>query len=107
MEAAVAHALETAASKRRPSGGLELSVLDASGAIRPPLRIELHREVDGMEQPQPEPHGFFAVSSARKDSAAWIFPTMASSRSEEHTSELQSRQYLVCRLLLEKKKDSQ
>src|SRR3712207_8585781 len=28
-------------------------------------------------------------------------------RSEEHTSELQSRQYLVCRLLLEKKKNSQ
>src|SRR3712207_7360705 len=28
----------------------------------------------------------------------------ASPRSEEHTSELQSRQYLVCRLLLEKKK---
>src|SRR3712207_7265607 len=29
----------------------------------------------------------------------------AFSRSEEHTSELQSRQYLVCRLLLEKKND--
>src|SRR3712207_7611673 len=28
-------------------------------------------------------------------------------RSEEHTSELQSRQYLVCRLLLEKKKSVQ
>src|SRR3712207_8455864 len=28
-------------------------------------------------------------------------------RSEEHTSELQSRQYLVCRLLLEKKKTTQ
>src|SRR5476651_2859700 len=28
-------------------------------------------------------------------------------RSEEHTSELQSRQYLVCRLLLEKKKKTQ
>src|SRR3712207_8900953 len=28
-------------------------------------------------------------------------------RSEEHTSELQSRQYLVCRLLLEKKKNTQ
>src|SRR5947209_20324487 len=28
----------------------------------------------------------------------------AAPRSEEHTSELQSRQYLVCRLLLEKKK---
>src|SRR5215203_7231184 len=31
------------------------------------------------------------------------WPTWGS-RSEEHTSELQSRQYLVCRLLLEKKK---
>src|SRR3712207_7026876 len=31
--------------------------------------------------------------------AAYVF-----ARSEEHTSELQSRQYLVCRLLLEKKK---
>src|SRR3712207_8670253 len=29
---------------------------------------------------------------------------VAGQRSEEHTSELQSRQYLVCRLLLEKKK---
>src|SRR3712207_9025937 len=29
--------------------------------------------------------------------------SLASTRSEEHTSELQSRQYLVCRLLLEKK----
>src|SRR3712207_7169280 len=31
-------------------------------------------------------------------------PLGAIRRSEEHTSELQSRQYLVCRLLLEKKK---
>src|SRR3712207_8393618 len=31
----------------------------------------------------------------------------ARARSEEHTSELQSRQYLVCRLLLEKKKKQQ
>src|SRR5947209_20123686 len=30
----------------------------------------------------------------------------AQNRSEEHTSELQSRQYLVCRLLLEKKKNN-
>src|SRR3712207_7210583 len=30
--------------------------------------------------------------------------TRSAGRSEEHTSELQSRQYLVCRLLLEKKK---
>ena len=31
---------------------------------------------------------------------------LRSVRSEEHTSELQSRQYLVCRLLLEKKKNN-
>src|SRR5258707_8329483 len=31
-------------------------------------------------------------------------PAVIVQRSEEHTSELQSRQYLVCRLLLEKKK---
>src|SRR3712207_8937203 len=31
-------------------------------------------------------------------------PLVIPERSEEHTSELQSRQYLVCRLLLEKKK---
>src|SRR3712207_7203722 len=30
---------------------------------------------------------------------------VSDARSEEHTSELQSRQYLVCRLLLEKKKN--
>src|SRR5947209_11917952 len=34
-------------------------------------------------------------------------PRLPLSRSEEHTSELQSRQYLVCRLLLEKKKNKQ
>src|SRR3712207_7439279 len=33
--------------------------------------------------------------------------TQSVPRSEEHTSELQSRQYLVCRLLLEKKKTYQ
>src|SRR5947209_15587832 len=33
-----------------------------------------------------------------------LHPRLRDERSEEHTSELQSRQYLVCRLLLEKKK---
>src|SRR3712207_8297812 len=39
-------------------------------------------------------------------SAAPLVPAgqLSLDRSEEHTSELQSRQYLVCRLLLEKKK---
>src|SRR3712207_8802237 len=34
----------------------------------------------------------------------WLGLCSTGPRSEEHTSELQSRQYLVCRLLLEKKK---
>src|SRR3712207_7290462 len=38
--------------------------------------------------------------------SAFISSKTAKERSEEHTSELQSRQYLVCRLLLEKKKKS-
>src|SRR3712207_8834527 len=36
-----------------------------------------------------------------------LCPRLGLDRSEEHTSELQSRQYLVCRLLLEKKKKKQ
>src|SRR3712207_7563294 len=39
----------------------------------------------------------------RIDDRTMVRPARAD-RSEEHTSELQSRQYLVCRLLLEKKK---
>src|SRR3712207_8785189 len=42
-----------------------------------------------------------SLSAARVGNLRRAVP---STRSEEHTSELQSRQYLVCRLLLEKKK---
>src|SRR3712207_6882745 len=38
------------------------------------------------------------------DGSAQLRSVSGPARSEEHTSELQSRQYLVCRLLLEKKK---
>src|SRR3712207_7393732 len=53
--------------------------------------------------------GFFGLAKAPPPCFAWS-PSPAKAgedlrrRSEEHTSELQSRQYLVCRLLLEKKK---
>src|SRR3712207_7944959 len=43
--------------------------------------------------------------ASRKRGVATLLPRRPS-RSEEHTSELQSRQYLVCRLLLEKKKNN-
>src|SRR3712207_8234378 len=43
------------------------------------------------------------VVRTRTSTAVAPRPRGATMRSEEHTSELQSRQYLVCRLLLEKK----
>src|SRR5947209_11636640 len=54
-----------------------------------------------------------AATNAAKKANVNIYPIDArglvasAPRSEEHTSELQSRQYLVCRLLLEKKKKQQ
>src|SRR3712207_6866136 len=42
-------------------------------------------------------------TSSSQDCCSSVWPSV---RSEEHTSELQSRQYLVCRLLLEKKKNN-
>src|SRR5258707_3134923 len=50
---------------------------------------------------------YIIVRSAKYSSSnaeAMSGPITVTPRSEEHTSELQSRQYLVCRLLLEKKK---
>src|SRR5476651_1436143 len=46
-----------------------------------------------------------AMTRASCSSARVPVSTRTTMRSEEHTSELQSRQYLVCRLLLEKKKE--
>src|SRR3712207_8008307 len=48
--------------------------------------------------------GASAGSQSRGPRASGDRDAAVCGRSEEHTSELQSRQYLVCRLLLEKKK---
>src|SRR3712207_8857995 len=70
----------------------------------------LSRSTPSRPGPRP-PAGRRARTRARRDppTDAPLPPQNPSSswprgRSEEHTSELQSRQYLVCRLLLEKKK---
>src|SRR3712207_9327178 len=61
--------------------------------------------------PSPEMHVTISASRASERITAASVSSgsphamiSSSTRSEEHTSELQSRQYLVCRLLLEKKK---
>src|SRR3712207_8340288 len=51
--------------------------------------------------PTPPPSPACTTSTS---AACTARPCASWARSEEHTSELQSRQYLVCRLLLEKKK---
>src|SRR5688572_32467506 len=48
-----------------------------------------------------------AKSTPRIPNGSASSPTNTKSRSEEHTSELQSQSNLVCRLLLEKKKNKQ
>src|SRR3712207_9358930 len=59
------------------------------------------------EIPRPAESGqrdALGVVRIERDGTGFLDVRSAENRSEEHTSELQSRQYLVCRLLLEKKK---
>src|SRR2546425_4494841 len=69
----------------------------AEGFKRAPLpKVEVYRLAAG-----PDP----IFDPKTHDPADWV--AMVTDRSEEHTSELQSLAYLVCRLLLEKKKKVQ
>src|SRR2546422_6722334 len=58
-------------------------------AVREPGRLGVEQQAGGLQGARGQDHHFGAS---------------ALERSEEHTSELQSRLHLVCRLLLEKKK---
>src|SRR3712207_7188120 len=72
--------------------------------------LSLHDALPIFSTPSPQPHIDTARSSSPRRCARAgpgdkrAGPSATAWRSEEHTSELQSRQYLVCRLLLEKKK---
>src|SRR3712207_6942168 len=80
------HALAVEADRllQSPARRLDRPALDL---VRDPVRVDGLADVDGDDEPA-HPHLLGNLNL----------------RSEEHTSELQSRQYLVCRLLLEKKK---
>src|SRR3712207_7072906 len=70
-----------------------------------PILALRYFNVYGTRQALSNPYtGVCAIFSARLLNGR---PPVLFERSEEHTSELQSRQYLVCRLLLEKKKNIQ
>src|SRR3712207_8667416 len=68
----------------------------AVGLRRPPERLAQERHAVDAER---RPRRRVLHRAADREHGVLRRP-----RSEEHTSELQSRQYLVCRLLLEKKK---
>src|SRR3712207_7746364 len=88
--------------------------------IRRPPRSTLFPSTTLFRSPELRPDGRPAVDLGRARAVWWRRPQVADPsavtdvdarqftanewRSAEHTSELQSRQYLVCRLLLEKKK---
>src|SRR3712207_7543800 len=62
---------------------------------------------EGRGDPVPDAHGLDRAARrgvSAPDAGSGDLALLPPPRSEEHTSELQSRQYLVCRLLLEKKK---
>src|SRR3712207_7927189 len=64
----------------------------------------LHVAVEGLGVLDALLGGEDRLCVLRCEGTAVVGGTGLHERSEEHTSELQSRQYLVCRLLLEKKK---
>src|SRR3712207_8388190 len=90
--------------------------------IRPPPRSTLfpYTTLFRSDRPQPQtgsdPRPGAGADPGERECRAGVHPPtlerhlpqqelrLLETRSEEHTSELQSRQYLVCRLLLEKKK---
>src|SRR3712207_7312957 len=78
-----------------------LSLHDALPISSPGRPDELNRVTD-------QPDARLALTTGRRVARGLRLPIRdpeEPARSEEHTSELQSRQYLVCRLLLEKKKN--
>src|SRR3712207_8033504 len=71
--------------------------------VRTALRMRPDRIVVGEVRGAEALDMLSAMSTGHDGSLSTVHAGSPEERSEEHTSELQSRQYLVCRLLLEKK----
>src|SRR3712207_8930443 len=84
-----------------------LSLHDALPIFVPRHRDAGHRDpgagVEVLGEHLPRVHAVDVVRAEDHDQVRALVVDQVEGRSEEHTSELQSRQYLVCRLLLEKK----
>src|SRR3712207_8971609 len=79
----------------------------AFGPVAQPGRAPAwHAGSQGFKSPQvhaPDVSGYMLAGFVAGEGSFYTSRDGFFARSEEHTSELQSRQYLVCRLLLEKK----
>src|SRR3712207_8909490 len=78
----------------------EQRVLADDDVLEPELRVLVDERMHVARRAQDADAGTVLVDQEERRR-----PLGQDARSEEHTSELQSRQYLVCRLLLEKKKN--
>ena len=74
---------------------------DASPVQHPPRQVPIHLQ-PAYKKELARLKELGIITEVKNEYTPWVNSTVV--RSEEHTSELQSRQYLVCRLLLEKKK---
>src|SRR3712207_7088673 len=68
------------------------------------LRLLAESLVETIDEDPVQARLFAAQLKKETERLSHLITDLLDLRSEEHTSELQSRQYLVCRLLLEKKK---
>src|SRR3712207_7948458 len=80
------------------------SVADDAGVGHQPLLVVGTEGRDGVDLEAGERRTEGGALAQDGDPREAGLERLQADRSEEHTSELQSRQYLVCRLLLEKKK---
>src|SRR5690606_39637533 len=99
----------TAAQRRASTLGAGGSAADRPGAHRQAHRSRVRERA--VRRDSPDDRGTTAVATARCTDPATARARCVRlrerhPRSEEHTSELQSRENLVCRLLLEKKKNN-
>src|SRR5690606_41718349 len=82
---------------------LPISRSASSDAARSPRSGGRSNRSSPTRSPASSPHGTASPPSGAVPTPSAGMPCHAGRRSEEHTSELQSRENLVCRLLLEKK----
>src|SRR5690606_40006004 len=99
-----AHLINVSGRQRMLSQKIAKSALLLAGSSEAARRTLWLEELDSSLKEWSESHRLLQGQQTMSQTSSVLFVAIDSSyRSEEHTSELQSREKLVCRLLLEKK----